>query len=55
MCFSGSNQFSRVLGDSAELTEVSEHFRQQNRVKWWLPDTHIFITSVYVFCTTLSF
>ena len=28
------SQFIRVLGDSAELTIVSEHFRQQNQVKW---------------------
>jgi len=31
---SESSQFVRFLGDSAELTDVSEHFRQQNRVKW---------------------
>lgn len=31
---SESSQFVRFLGDSAELTVVSEHFRQQNRVKW---------------------
>lgn len=55
MCFSGSNQFARVLGVSAELTVVSEHFRQQNRVKWWLPDTHILITNAYVVYMTLSF
>lgn len=55
MYFSGSCQFVRVLGDSAELTVVSEHFRQQNRVKWQLTGMHSLITSVYVAYTILNF
>jgi len=55
MCFSESRQFIRVLGDSAELTDVSEHFRQQNRVKWQLTGMHSLTTNVYVVYKTLSF
>jgi len=55
MCFSESCQFIRVLGGSAELTGVSEHFRQQNRVKWQLTGMHSLTTNVYVAYKTLSF
>ena len=55
MCFSESSQFVRVLGESAELTDVSEHFRQQTRVKWPFIEMHILITNVYVVYKTLSF
>jgi len=47
MYFSGSSQFVLVLGDSAELTKVSEYFRQQNRMKWPLSEMYILTTNAY--------